>query len=192
MLTRRNPLPACPHRREARERQEALRMATAFEAQLAELEAAAAAAEATASAGAAARTEEQARAQRERERAGAEMLLDALAPLEAEGSGGGLPPDLLELIGALERDPPGAPSARGGAGPAAPSSSGSNGNGGGGGGGPPAPPQLSAAEAVLQRELELLQSLKAPSGLSGGGGGGGGGDAGGGGSGGGKRKKKRR
>jgi hypothetical protein len=186
-----------PHR-EARAQQEALRMASAFEAQLEELEAAAAAAEAVAGAGAAAlgaaaaaRAAQDAAAT---ERAGGELLWDALGPLESGGSeeegDGGLSPELLDLIGTLEGTDP-SEATGSGRGPAASSSNGSGGGGGGGGGTVVGgAPQLSAAEAALQRELELLRRLEASLEASSGSGGGSG--VSGAGEGSAKRRRKRR
>jgi hypothetical protein len=165
-----------PHRSEARAQQDAVRMASSFEAQLAELEAAADAADAAAAAGLSGLA-----ADEERRRAaalGGAMLSEALSPdLDLDlGGDPGMSADLLELIGALEQDEaPGTSS-----GNESSSSNGSgNGNGSGSGSGSgsggtssssaagasAAAPggdggDTTAATAALEREVERLLKLQ--------------------------------
>ncbi|GBF93591.1 DNA mismatch repair protein [Raphidocelis subcapitata] len=171
--------------RAARAQQEAARLASSFEQQLEELEAAAAAAEAVAADGLEAvqqqrqqdqKQQDQQQQQRRRrqddamaELLGGDMLRDALAPAGAFGASGGggsgggpldLPPDILELIGALEMDGPPPAAARGG--------NGTSSSSGGGAGA-----FLGAEAAGLLADaawLEGLEALPADGGNSSGGG----------------------
>jgi len=153
--------------RAAQAQQEAVHIASAFESQLAELEAAAAAAEAVASAGLSdvAASQQQ---QRRQEQAGAQLLSDVLLPDPDLGGGDdlGMSADLLELIGALEQQDPeaeadfrssrknsGSSSSDGGA-PASSSAAGAA------QGVAAASSAVQAVEGALEREMELLQRLQ--------------------------------